>query len=389
MPKKGRNGRSAAVWLIAVFCVAMLSVAGHGYVFAWDCTGSTENCNKYKAAVLDASGDLTSDKLYDKLTPIVAENPKLVWKDGVIGSKLLVAQYKLGAADQEPYWDCQAGVPFPKDCIVSTSPWVTVVPELLNFFKTHTYSRVRLEQLLGLPPSSGNNYVVEYWVDPKDLFRPASDPQIIYQEGSVQFPWDSSRFLAMSTSDDYKIYDSYCAISTDVSCSCTAENPYMDYKCWFNNRRAYVYSDAYASAPYPWTGLGYTCDWAHSQCRVGLSEFVLNNAPIYSGSFTVTIQSVTPAAEYMARHQKTVLTLDKPGLGKGTVSSVPKKIHCGPHCSGASKRFAKYAEVTLTAKAKSNSTFTGWSGACSGSSPSCVVPMVTDQSVNAHFSLKP
>ena len=383
--EKAARRSGISYWSLTLFCTLSLTVFGATYIFAWDCTGTAAQCAQYQEAVGDASGALTADKIYDGLTPIMAGNPNLVWKDGVIGSRVLVAAYKYGTEQSPPFAACQPGVPFPKDCSVSGSPWVTVVPELANFFKKNAFTTLRIEQLLGLPPNYGNNYVVEYWADPKDLFRPAPDPQVVYAEGSNQFPWETSRVLSSGTPDDYKIWDDYCPISADPACQCVQGSQYMDYKCWFQNRRAYVYSYDYSSAPYPWTGLGYTYDWGNSKTHVGLSEFVLNKAPIYN-PFVVTIQSVTVAADYMKRNQRSTLTLQKPGLGQGSVTSDPRGINCGPTCSGVSRAFDKYENVTLTAKVKKGSIFIGWGGACSGSSFSCTIPMVSDLTVQAHFA---
>ena len=58
------------------------------------------------------------------------------------------------------------------------------------------------------------------------------------------------------------------------------------------------------------------------------------------------------------------LTVGKTGTGGGTVSSPPAGIDCGATCSAS---YDAGASVTLTAAADGNSTFVGWSGACSGS----------------------
>lgn len=380
---------TSAVWFLTIFWVVSISVFAWGYAFAWTCTSTPAQCLRYQQACEDASGELTPDRIYDGLTVISPRNLNLIWKDGVVGSKVLVAAYKYGTPENPPFATCQPGVDFPKDCPVSGSPWVTVVPELYNFFKTAPFSTLRLEQLLGLPPNYGNNYIVEYWADPRDLFRPAMDPQIVYQEGTVQFPWDSSRFLSMNTGAEYSlVWDDYCTISTDPDCSCTSGAQYVNYQCWFQNRRAWVYSFTLSSAPYPWTGLGYTYDWGNVKTPVGLSEFVLNKAPAYN-PFMVTIQSVTVASDYFRRRQKSNLALTKSGLGKGTVTSSPAGIRCGTRCSAISRSFDKYSEVTLTAKSAVGSTFTGWSGACSGAAFTCTIPMVSDLNVTAHFSATP
>ncbi|NDB15731.1 MAG: choice-of-anchor D domain-containing protein, partial [Gammaproteobacteria bacterium] len=78
------------------------------------------------------------------------------------------------------------------------------------------------------------------------------------------------------------------------------------------------------------------------------------------------------------------LAVTKAGTGTGTVSS-PAGIDCGSSCSSG---YALNTSVTLTAVAASNSTFDGWSGACSGSG-TCTVTMDQARSVTATFTLQP
>jgi uncharacterized repeat protein (TIGR02543 family) len=76
-----------------------------------------------------------------------------------------------------------------------------------------------------------------------------------------------------------------------------------------------------------------------------------------------------------------LLTVVKAGHGGGTVKSSPAGITCGSTCT---HKFAPGAVVTLTATPKSGSTFTGWTGACSGTG-SCVVTMSAARTVKANF----
>jgi hypothetical protein len=69
--------------------------------------------------------------------------------------------------------------------------------------------------------------------------------------------------------------------------------------------------------------------------------------------------------------------------GNGTVASSDKVISCGSKC--ASNYLAGTA-VTLTAKAGSNSTFTGWTGGCAGAALSCTVTIADSVTVNALFT---
>jgi chitodextrinase len=80
------------------------------------------------------------------------------------------------------------------------------------------------------------------------------------------------------------------------------------------------------------------------------------------------------------------LPLTVTASGSGSVTSSPAGIQCGSAC-GAS--FASGTVVALTASPAGASTFSGWSGACSGTSPTCTVTMSQAQSVTAIFTSPP
>jgi hypothetical protein len=69
-------------------------------------------------------------------------------------------------------------------------------------------------------------------------------------------------------------------------------------------------------------------------------------------------------------------------VGSGTVSPSPGGNSCGTNCYSG---FAKGAAVTLTATPSTGSTFTGWSGACSGTT--CVLAASGSMAVTANFSV--
>jgi Tol biopolymer transport system component len=77
------------------------------------------------------------------------------------------------------------------------------------------------------------------------------------------------------------------------------------------------------------------------------------------------------------------LTVSKTGAGSGTITSNPAGIDCGATCSAS---FDHNTSVTLMATAATGSTFTGWSGACTGTGI-CSVIMDSARSVTANFSL--
>ncbi len=101
----------------------------------------------------------------------------------------------------------------------------------------------------------------------------------------------------------------------------------------------------------------------------------------YSGSteFGVIYQSAVDTSPV-------TLSVEKTGTGVGSVSSIPSGIECGSVCS---YEFAYGSVVTITAQADIDSTFTGWSGACSGTNPVCVLTMDDDLSVTATFYRPP
>ena len=77
------------------------------------------------------------------------------------------------------------------------------------------------------------------------------------------------------------------------------------------------------------------------------------------------------------------LTVTLAGSGGGTVTSDKGGISCPETCSAS---FPQGTVVTLTALANSSSTFTGWSGPCTGTG-TCVVTMNSNQTATATFVL--
>jgi pimeloyl-ACP methyl ester carboxylesterase len=75
------------------------------------------------------------------------------------------------------------------------------------------------------------------------------------------------------------------------------------------------------------------------------------------------------------------LVVTRQGTGNGTVTSSDGSISCGATCSA---NFNSGTTVTLTATPSSESVFTGWGGACSGTQP-CSVTMNAAQTVVATF----
>ena len=78
------------------------------------------------------------------------------------------------------------------------------------------------------------------------------------------------------------------------------------------------------------------------------------------------------------------LTVKRAGAGKGTVTSAPKGLHCGPDCLWG---FSKNGAVALTAIPDPGSTFEGWSGTGTGCSGTglCNFTITDNVTVTATF----
>ena len=73
-----------------------------------------------------------------------------------------------------------------------------------------------------------------------------------------------------------------------------------------------------------------------------------------------------------------ILTVSKSGSGTGTVTGAD--ISCGSDCT---EDHVNGTSVTLTATADTGSTFTGWSGDCSGTT--CTLSMTSNKTAVANF----
>lgn len=101
-----------------------------------------------------------------------------------------------------------------------------------------------------------------------------------------------------------------------------------------------------------------------------------------TGSCTVSMTQARNVAATFTQNAPTSYTLSLSKSGSGTVTSSPSGISCGSTCSAS---YASGTPVTLSASAVSGYTFSGWSGACSGSG-SCTVSMTAARSVTATFT---
>ena len=93
--------------------------------------------------------------------------------------------------------------------------------------------------------------------------------------------------------------------------------------------------------------------------------------------------AATPRQDAAVPPTTYTLTITLVGTGSGTVTSTPAGISCKPTCSAS---FAAGTSVKLTTAPATGSYFSGWSGACKGTS-ACTVVMNSNLSATATFNI--
>lgn len=188
--------------------------------------------NLYQAAVEDAI-IADSSEICDSLWQINTSNTKLEWKTINNETYVLVGNFN-------KYPDSYS------DTSVVNSwglIWVFIPEQFSSRLMSTTIvdndTLMRIRQLLGMPPTNTNNYIVELWVKPADLYRPSADSEINDRTAGLYFP----------------------------------SNTDPDYAQWFNQN---IYDSYFGQwMHYPWTRLGYTYDWANPATEVGVSEYCI------------------------------------------------------------------------------------------------------------------
>jgi hypothetical protein len=129
----------------------------------------------------------------------------------------------------------------------------------------------------------------------------------------------------------------------------------------------------------------------HCQGPVDLGT-PLDTSTVGPHTFTVDASDAggnasTATVDYTVVPVTFTLTTTSAGIGAGVVVSAPLGISCAPTCTGD---FVSGSTVTLVATPNAGSTFTGWSGDCTGTdASSCSVTMDQARSVTATFDLLP
>lgn len=220
----------------------------------------------YSNAMVNAS-NVVASKIRRDLASITEDNTNLVWRtnpDTGVREVLVVSFMSTATATNYYHAGQYTSLRYGES-------WVTLVPDLKNVCRNYTGNNLllRLKQVLGLPATSANDTIVELYVNPLYLLRPARDPEITDHEAEVTFRTNTPYASMVST----------------------------NYQNWFQrtiNSRNYGMTNGVWNA-YPWTQLGYTYDWFKTGNNVmGLSEFVIPGTMLYNEhGITVLVYVVT------------------------------------------------------------------------------------------------
>ncbi|MGA9033123.1 MAG: InlB B-repeat-containing protein [Sulfuricaulis sp.] len=109
----------------------------------------------------------------------------------------------------------------------------------------------------------------------------------------------------------------------------------------------------------------------------------LSFAPRFSRVARFTLVSILLGVSLLISANAHAARLGVSKIGSGTVTSSPAGINCGTTCKA---RYTSGTSVTLTAAAASGYSFSGWGGACSGTSATCKLTITDRRRVTATFS---
>ncbi|MCR4279398.1 MAG: hypothetical protein NUV78_01530 [Candidatus Zambryskibacteria bacterium] len=139
--------------------------------------------------------------------------------------------------------------------------------------------------------------------------------------------------------------------------------------CTSSCSASYAYNTAVTLTATPNAGQNFS-GWSGSCSGTGSCVVTMSTARSVTATFTTNSYG---------------LTVSRAGNGSGSVSSSPGGISCGSDCS---ESYTYNTSVSLYPSASAGSSFSGWSGDCSGTG-ACTVSMTTARSVTASFALVP
>lgn len=194
---------------------------------------------KYNAAVLDAADALEEE--IQRLVVINSQSDEINWN--INKDKVLMVTMHKGEKD------FNLGA-----MTVEREIWTVADKELVAWYKANKDKvkdmPLRMKQLMGLPPTGEHAYFTAFWVDPKDIIRPAFSTNVQVPDMKTAFDDEGETEIEFSETKKW-------------------------FRIWFDKNRSRSYVKR---GGFPWTRLGYTYDWSKvgtSESKYGLSEFLI------------------------------------------------------------------------------------------------------------------
>lgn len=285
------------IWAIALFFLLPVGIQGQAAA-----KQDTAAQRKAFAAAIESAKVPRWENISRNLIPITRDNPDLTWNS----DKTRVLMVTWSKSWYYPDTTYKQGYSF----ALYGNTWVSAYPFsdqfLTDWAKTHgcdsAAMSLRINQFLGIPPTSTNNVFVYFWVRPQDMFRPCSDPEIYDSECVVQIPevWADTavQYPSMGNKAPWSFCDdprppgptSGLPLQEQRAYS-QVQQSHLNWMCsWWHN--SYDPSELYKQ--FPWTALGYTYDWGSTDGdHVGMSEFV-----VLGGSKVIFEKMVFPAKTF-------------------------------------------------------------------------------------------
>jgi hypothetical protein len=185
----------------------------------------------------------------------------------------------------------------------------------------------------------------------------------------------------------------------DKASADNVECPVSSVGCQFAVKVTNALGQPVSDAQVKWTSTGGCTETVTlSTDATGISRTSNVCAIATAGSYAQTAELVANGNKVTFPFKVTALptlsvTAGATSTGTGTVSSqagLTPAINCSinktAQSGDCSRSYQPNTQITLTASGTSNSTFAGWGGACSGTSPTCAIALAAAQSVTASFT---
>lgn len=238
--------RLFGVWSVLLVCCSAMAMNLHqekndSAVVAWYEDAQTLEAD-FAASLVDAQ-QIDESEVSHTLMPVSEEDSTQEWT--TVGTTRMVLVCAFMNHNSLKFWAEADTFRLSKETgvwVTLPSNWTRRSSEFADL--DSVAARYRMVQMLGLPPFSDYDTVVEFYIDPHGLFRPAFDPSINTTTVAPDFPaWADEEYVVGET----------------------------NFREWFAYNRSMAYVGNYAC---PWTQLGYTYDWHHGAPREGLSEYI-------------------------------------------------------------------------------------------------------------------